>query len=99
MSTTLVLQTRGLQVKEAEMTPQPKDENDPTQLRRFAKRIAEMKWWNDKSNSDRPEETQDQGEQSGSGQPQATSEDQQPPTGNEQQQLGKNKPSSEGETS
>lgn len=76
MSTTLVLQTRGLQVKEAEMTPQPKDENDPTQLRRFAKRIAEMKWWNDKSNSDKPAETEDQGAQPGAEQPRVTSEDQ-----------------------
>jgi hypothetical protein len=51
---------RGLQVRGAEMTRQPKDENDHTQLRRFAKRIAEMKWWNDKSNSDKPAETRDQ---------------------------------------
>ena len=86
-------------MKGAEMTPQPKDENDPTQLRRFAKRIAEMRWWNDKSNSDKPEETQDQGEQSGSGQPQVTSEEQQSPTGDEQQQTSDNKPLSEGETS
>jgi hypothetical protein len=86
-------------MKGAEMTPQPKDENDPTHLRRLAKRIAEMRWWNDKSNSDKPKETQDQGEQSGSGQPQVTSEEQQSPTGDEQQQTSANKPLSEGETS
>ena len=61
------------------MAKVPKDEDDPTQLRRFAKRIAEMKWWADNPNSDKPAETQDQGEYSDSERPQATSEDQQPP--------------------
>lgn len=66
------------------MTPQRKDENDPTQLRRFAKRITEMKWWTENSNSDNPAETRDHGEQLGSARPQV-SEDQQPPTRDEQQ--------------
>lgn len=81
------------------MTPQCKDENDPTQLRRFAKRIAEMKWWNDKSNSDKPAETQDQGQQPGAEQPQPTSEDQPRSTGDEQQQTNGDEPSSKGERS
>ena len=61
----LALRTRGLQSKEVELAQGPKDEDDPTQLRRFAKRIAEMKWWND-NNSEKPAETQDQGEQAAS---------------------------------
>jgi hypothetical protein len=78
-------------MKEVELAKEPKDEDDPTQLRRFAQRIAEMKWWADNPNSEKPAETRDQGEHSGSVRPQATSEDQQRPTDQE--------PSSEGETS
>jgi hypothetical protein len=84
-------------MKEVDMANTPKDEDDPIQLRRFAKRIAEMKWWNNNSNSDEPAEAQDQGEQPGSGQPEVTSEHQQP--GDEQQQRSDDRPSSEGETS
>ena len=99
MTATFVAQTRGLQTQEVQMAKGPKDEDDPTQLRRFARRIAEMKWWNDNSNSDRPAETQDQGEQPGAEQPQVTSEDRQPRTGDEQQQTIDDRASSEGETS
>ena len=81
------------------MAKGPKDEDDPTRLLWFAKRIAEMKWWNNNSTSDKPAETPDQGEQPGSEQPQTTSEDQQPPTQDEQQQTSDDRPSSEGETS
>ena len=81
------------------MAKGPKDEDDPIRLRWFAKRIAEMKWWNNNSNSDKPAETQDHGEQPGSEQPQATSEDQQPTTQDEQQQTSDDGPSSEDETS
>ena len=76
------------------MAKGPKDEDDPTQLRRFAKRIAEMKWWSD-NNSEKPAETQDQGEQP----PQDRSEDQQPPTRDEEQPTTDDGPSSNGETS
>jgi hypothetical protein len=89
----LVLRTRGLQTKEVELAKGPKDEDDPIQLRRFAKRIAEMKWWNDNSNSEKP--AQDQGEQP----PQERSEDQQPPTRDEEQPTTGDGPSSNGETS
>jgi hypothetical protein len=89
----------ALQTKEVELAKAPKDEDDPTQLRRFAKRIAEMKWWNNNSSLEKPAETQDQGEQPGSERPQATSEDQEPPTGDEQRPTNDDGPSSEGETS
>jgi hypothetical protein len=95
----LVLRTRGLQTKEVELAKGPKDEDDPIQLRRFAKRIAEIKWWNDNSESEKPAGTQDQSEQPGSERPQATSEDREPPTSDEQQPTNDDGPSSEGETS
>ena len=76
------------------MAKGPKDEDDPIQLRRFAKRIAEIKWWNDNSSSEKHAETQNQGEQPGSERPQATSEDQQPPTGTKQRPANDDGPSS-----
>jgi hypothetical protein len=92
----LALRTRGLQSKEVELAQGPKDEDDPTQLRRFAKRIAEMKWWNDNT-SEKPAEAHDQGEQAGESQ--APSEDQQPPTRDEEQPTTDDGPSSNGEAS
>jgi hypothetical protein len=69
------------------MTPQRKEENDPAQLRRFAKRIAEMKWWIEKSNSENPGESRDDGEQPGTERPHIR-EDEQRPTQDEQQTSG-----------
>jgi hypothetical protein len=100
-STTIGFVDEGPPTKEVELAQGPKDEDDPTQLRRFAKRIAEMKWWNN-SNSDEPAGTQDRGEQSGSEGPQAPSEDQQPReprAGEEEQPTTGDGPSSDGETS
>jgi hypothetical protein len=99
MSTTIGFAGEAPPGEGVEMAKGPRDEDDPNQLRRFAKRIAEMKWWNNHSNSDKPEATQVQGKQSGSGQSQVPSDDQQTPAGDQQQQTSDNKPSSEGETS
>ena len=108
MTATFIAQTRGLPTKEVELAKEPKDEDDPSQLRRFAKRIAEMKWWNNNSHADGPAETQGEGEHSGSEQPQVrsedqephvTSEDQEPRTRDEQQQTNGNRPASQGEAS
>jgi hypothetical protein len=62
------------------MVNDPKDENDPTRLRRFAKRIADMKWWDENSSSAEPAEIKDQ--EAASEETQLKSEDQQqPPAG------------------
>jgi hypothetical protein len=42
------------------MVKEPKDEEDPTGLRRFAKRIAEMKWWCEESKGEQSEPTSEQ---------------------------------------
>jgi hypothetical protein len=89
------------------MAKEPKDENDPTRLRWYAKRVAEMKWWGEnemkwwgeKSKSVKPAEPQEQPSEAASQQqpgttsqePQAQSDEQQPPMGSD--------PSSEGEIS
>jgi hypothetical protein len=36
------------------MAKEPKDENDPTGLRGFAKRIAQMKWWGEETEAEQP---------------------------------------------
>jgi hypothetical protein len=81
------------------MAKEPKDDDDPTRLRWFAKRIADMKWWGENSKPEEPAKARDQGEQAASQEPQVTSEDQQPSPGDEQQQTTDEGPSSEGETS
>jgi hypothetical protein len=55
---------------------EPKDEDDSTRLRWFAKRVADMKWWGENSKAEQPSEPAPASEE-----PQATSEDAQPPTG------------------
>jgi hypothetical protein len=72
------------------MAKGPKDEDDPAGLRGFAKLVADMKWWGEKSKAEQPE-PEEQSKASGSDQGQEQSQDQQPPPGDET--------SSEGETS
>lgn len=42
------------------MVKEPKDEEDPTGLRRFAKRIAEMKWLREEPKAEQSEPTSEQ---------------------------------------
>ena len=51
------------------MAKEPKDDNDPTRLRWFAKRIADMKWWGRNSKSEESAKAKDQGEQTASQEP------------------------------
>jgi hypothetical protein len=81
------------------MAKAPKDEDDPTRLRWFAQRIAEMIWWGEDPKPEQPAEPQDQPAEPASEEPQATSEGQKPPTGDEQQQKTDDGSTSEGETS
>ncbi len=62
MSTTIGFAGEAPPGEGVEMAKGPRDEDDPNQLRRFAKRIAEMKWWNNHSNSDKPEATPGSGQ-------------------------------------
>ena len=64
------------------MAKEPKDDNYPTRLRWFAKRIADMMWWGEDPKPEQPAPTEPASEE-----PQATSEGQEPPTGDEQQQT------------
>ena len=57
------------------MAKGPKDDDDPTRLRWFAKRIADMKWWGENSKPAEPAKARDQGEQAASQERQVTSED------------------------
>ena len=64
------------------MVKEPKNEDDPTGLRQFAKRIAEMKWWREEPKAEQSERTSEQPSQ----QPQseATPDQQQGEAGNNQ---------------
>jgi hypothetical protein len=64
------------------MANEPNDETDPARLRRFAKRIAEMKWWREEPKAEQSERTSEQPSQ----QPQseATPDQQQGEAGNNQ---------------
>jgi hypothetical protein len=42
------------------MAKEPKDEDDPTGLRQFAKRIAEMKWWREKPKAKQSKQASEQ---------------------------------------
>ena len=39
------------------MAKEPRDENDPAGLRRFARRIAQMKWWREETEAEQSEQT------------------------------------------
>src|ERR1700722_12774365 len=54
-----------------------KDENDPTRLRPFARRIAEMNWWQNNPKSEEPADPEEETPAK------AESEDQQPPADDE----------------
>lgn len=83
------------------MAKDPKDENDPTRLRSFAQRIAQMKWWQDNPKSEDQAEREDQAEPEQQAEPEEQSEetpskgqpdksqDQQPPAGDEASSEGK----------
>jgi hypothetical protein len=62
------------------MGKEPKDENDPTGLRWFARRVAEMKWWGENS---KPEDQDAPAERSEDMSSQNREDENQPPTGEE----------------
>jgi hypothetical protein len=65
------------------MAKEPRDENDPTGLRRFANRIAELKWWQDHPKSKEQAGPEDQPEKTPSQEQLDEGQDQQPPAGGE----------------
>jgi hypothetical protein len=62
------------------MAKEPKDENDPTGLRAFAKRIAQMKWWGEEPEAEQP------GSEPASGQPQEQQQGEAVPDHQQEQQ-------------
>ena len=52
------------------MAEQPRDETDPSGLRRFAKRISEMKWWGEEAEGEQPGHTSEPTSQQPQEQPQ-----------------------------
>ena len=52
------------------MAEQPRDETDPSGLRRFAKRISEMKWWGEEPEAEQPGHTSERTSEQPQEQPQ-----------------------------
>jgi hypothetical protein len=52
------------------MAKEPKDENDSTGLRAFAKRIAQMKWWGEEPEAEQPGHTSERTSEQPQEQPQ-----------------------------